>query len=85
MVLVNTSAPRHDMGAVNGLGQTVAALVRALGPALAGVMWAASLALPFQGHQYVPFLALACAALLTQGLYLVIPHFQQQQLLQQQL
>ena len=32
MLLVNTSAPMSELGAVNGLGQTLAAAMRALGP-----------------------------------------------------
>ncbi len=43
MLLVNLAAPPKDLGSVNGVGQTVSSLVRAMGPALGGVLWAFSL------------------------------------------
>ena len=45
ITLVNTESPKEELGAVNGVGQTAAAFVRGLGPALAGVMWALSIKL----------------------------------------
>lgn len=72
MVIVNVIAPREAMGAVNGVGQTIAAFVRAAGPAMAGVMWSASLGLAWVGHQFLPFSAAAVAAVVTQVLYLCI-------------
>lgn len=43
MILVNTSSPASQLGAVNGAGQTLASLVRGLGPLLGGVVWGAAL------------------------------------------
>ena len=41
---------------MNGLGQTLASFVRALGPALGGMLWAWSLGFfPGWGHQFLPF------------------------------
>ncbi len=72
MVIVNVVAPRESMGAVNGVGQTIAASVRTAGPAMAGVLWSASLGLAWGGHEFLPFSAAAVAALVTQVLYLCI-------------
>jgi fucose permease len=62
LVLVNLAAPKESLGQVNGLGQTLASFVRALGPWLGGILWSASL-IAFEsvfgssyGHQWVPFL-----------------------------
>jgi hypothetical protein len=38
-VQVNVSVEPEHLGAVNGLGQSIAAGMRALGPAVAGVLW----------------------------------------------
>ncbi|KAJ1566578.1 hypothetical protein HK405_009260 [Cladochytrium tenue] len=43
MIMINNSADRNSLGLVNGVGQTSAALVRSIGPALGGTMWAWSL------------------------------------------
>ena len=64
LVLVNLAAPKESLGEVNGLGQTLASSVRALGPFLGGVMWAGSIRLfsflggeqKVWGHQFLPFL-----------------------------
>ena len=45
MLLVNTSAPMSELGAVNGLGQTLAAAMRALGPLGGGASWSGALSL----------------------------------------
>lgn len=72
MVIVNLVAPREAMGSVNGVGQTSAAAVRALGPALAGILWSTSLGLTTPGHQFLPFTVAAVAAVVTQVLYLFL-------------
>ena len=58
LVLVNLASPKESLGEVNGLGQTLASAVRALGPFLGGIMWAGSIRLFSNrwGHQFVPFL-----------------------------
>jgi MFS family permease len=73
MIRVNVVGKRSGgLGAVNGVGQTLASLARGLGPAAAGLMWAASIGLReevFGGGrggggatQFLPFLAVAGVA-----------------------
>jgi MFS family permease len=76
IILVNAVAPKESLGAVNGVGQTLASAVRAAGPALGGLFWAWSLTLfkylSFEsswGHQFLPFLFGAVVALATLGVY----------------
>ncbi|KAL2916902.1 hypothetical protein HK105_203690 [Polyrhizophydium stewartii] len=40
MIMITNSAPRGKLGIVNGIGQTCAAFVRSVGPALGGMLWA---------------------------------------------
>lgn len=60
IILVNAVSPPQSLGAVNGVGQTIASFVRAAGPLLGGVSWSAAVGLreawqvPW-GHQFVPF------------------------------
>jgi|APGre2960657404_1045060.scaffolds.fasta_scaffold93346_1 hypothetical protein len=63
LILVNAAAHPSQLGAVNGFGQSVASLVRGLGPALGGLLWSSSLALGGAGHQFLPFAAVSLAAL----------------------
>ena len=42
MCWVNNSVPNSCVGRANGMGQTMAALVRAIGPALTGFIWSGS-------------------------------------------
>ncbi|KAL4856775.1 Protein ZINC INDUCED FACILITATOR-LIKE 1 [Chlorella vulgaris] len=74
LILVNAAAPKESLGAVNGAGQSLASLVRALGPALGGLSWGWSSLLVGQDwwphwvpHQYLPFVAAALVALVTDG------------------
>ena len=53
MILVNHSAYDHQLGTLNGIGQTVAAAARSVGPALGGVLWSVSTRLHFL---YINFL-----------------------------
>jgi hypothetical protein len=76
LILVNAAAPKQSLGAVNGAGQSLASLVRALGPALGGLSWGWSSLLVGQDwwphwvpHQYLPFVAAALVALVTDGVY----------------
>lgn len=43
MILINHSVLDKDLGKANGLGQSFAALARAVGPALGGIFWSLSL------------------------------------------
>eukprot|EP01040_Poterioochromonas_malhamensis_P013269 gene13269-14574_t len=47
MIQVNHSAEEEYLGAVNGLGQSLAALARAIGPAIGGMLWSISTELHF--------------------------------------
>ena len=72
LIMVNNAAPKHAIGKVNGSGQMLASLVRALGPALAGVLWGSSIQLNIPGHQFIPFAALSIVAAGTQFIYVVL-------------
>ena len=39
MIMINNSVESEHLGKVNGLGQSVAALARAVGPAIGGILW----------------------------------------------
>lgn len=45
------------------MGQTLAALVRGVGPALGGILWAASLGLHSAGQQFLTFVIIAVVAI----------------------
>lgn len=72
MILVNNAAPRHALGKVNGTGQMLASFVRAVGPALAGVVWGSTTQLGVSGSQFISFAAVAALAALTQFLYVFL-------------
>ena len=72
MILVNNAAPRHALGKVNGTGQMLASFVRAVGPALAGVVWGSTTQLGVSGAQFISFAAVAVLAGLTQFLYVFL-------------
>lgn len=57
MLIVNQSGSGRELGAVNGIGQSFAALARAIGPALGGFLWSASLHMEswFELHDFVLF------------------------------
>ena len=59
------------LGAVNGVGQTVASAVRAAAPALGGMVWgwSASALRGLPAHQFVAFLLIAVVALGTLLVY----------------
>jgi hypothetical protein len=63
IILVNAAPSQEELGTVNGVGQTVAALVRGVGPAMGGILWAASLELKFDGHQFFTFVVVALVAI----------------------
>mmetsp|Transcript_5402 Transcript_5402/g.15987 ORF Transcript_5402/g.15987 Transcript_5402/m.15987 type:complete len:473 (-) Transcript_5402:40-1458(-) len=65
MLMVNTSAPVSEIGAVNGFGQSLAALVRAAGPLVGGTSWSGALELARRGGAEVE----ACP-----GLYAYVPY-----------
>ncbi|KAK9841098.1 hypothetical protein WJX84_008471 [Apatococcus fuscideae] len=62
-ILINQAAPRSQIGAVNGAGNTLGSFSRAAGPALAGVVWGQMAELHFWGHQFVPFGVVGVAAM----------------------
>jgi hypothetical protein len=55
MVIVNMVAPKRYIGAVNGVGQTLASFVRGAGPALGGGLWSLSVGSGVAGSQFFLF------------------------------
>lgn len=68
-IMVNAAAPPGQLGAVNGFGSSIVALLRGLGPALGGWLWSATLALGVPCHQYVTYAVVAAGLLATSFLY----------------
>jgi len=64
VLCVNNSAKAHLRGAINGLAQSVASAVRAIGPVLGGIVWSWSVTMNFTYHAYVPFFLLTICCLL---------------------
>ena len=66
MVMISNSTTIDKIGAVNGLGQSVAALLRAAGPAVGGSLFAWSntngLEAPFDYHLVFFLMGLICVA-----------------------
>eukprot|EP00741_Cyanophora_paradoxa_P022067 tig00021434_g21302.t1 len=60
ILMVNNSAPASHLGAVNGLGQSLASLVRAFGPAVGSTVfaWSLSAGLPFPLDAHLVFAGL---------------------------
>ncbi|GIL70232.1 hypothetical protein Vretifemale_1079 [Volvox reticuliferus] len=69
IIAVNAAPSQEQLGAVNGVGQTLAALVRGVGPALGGLLWAVSLGLHSPGQQFLTFGLIAAVAAANFGLY----------------
>lgn len=72
MILVNNAAPRHALGKVNGAGQMVASFVRAIGPAMAGVIWGSTTQMHLPGKQFLPFAFMTVVSFLTQFVYVFV-------------
>ncbi|KAI8334877.1 major facilitator superfamily domain-containing protein [Blakeslea trispora] len=68
-ILVNNAAPRADaLGAVNGFSQCCASAMRAIGPAICGAIWSASLSatsIPYDIRINITFVVLACIGVTT--------------------
>ncbi|KXZ56025.1 hypothetical protein GPECTOR_2g1577 [Gonium pectorale] len=62
IIAVNAAPAPEQLGAVNGVGQTLAALVRGVGPATGGLLWAASVGLHAAGQQFLTFAFIAVLA-----------------------
>jgi MFS family permease len=75
MMMINNSAHPKSLGLVNGVGQASASFVRAVGPALAGVIWSHSLknGVQFPLNYHFSFLLLAVLSLLGGLQALMIP------------
>jgi hypothetical protein len=71
MIVVNTSVDPEQLGAVNGVGQSLASLARGVGPAVGGLLWGMTVHL--QGHiagaQLLPFACVAGTAVLALLIY----------------
>eukprot|EP00775_Hariotina_reticulata_P003088 gene3088-3367_t len=75
--MVNALSKPEQLGAVNGVGQTLASLARGLGPAVAGVLWGATVeGLKVQGAQMVPYLMVALTAILGLVIYCCLRPFE---------
>jgi hypothetical protein len=76
-IMVNNSCPSASLGAVNGMAQSLSALARAVGPALAGAVWSASidpaLAAWFPLGHATLFVLLGSIGLLDLGLSYLVP------------
>ena len=75
IVLVNVAAPKQYLGTINGVGQTLASLMRGTGPLIGGWLWAVAVNLASPGHQYIPFAVAAVIALLTDRIYAKLRFF----------
>ena len=71
-IIVNTVAPKKQIGAVNGASQTLNALARAVGPFFAGIIWGYSADSSIPGKQYFPFLGNIVGVLGTCVVYMFI-------------
>lgn len=71
MIVVNMSVDPQQLGAVNGVGQSLASLARGVGPAVGGLLWGMTVHL--QGHvagaQLLPFACVAGTAVVALLLY----------------
>lgn len=77
IVMVNALSRPEQLGAVNGVGQTLASLARGVGPAVAGVLWGATVeGLRVQGAQMVPYLMVALTAILGLVIYCCLRPFE---------
>lgn len=56
MVIINSIAPRSQLGSVNGVRMMMAAFGRSSGPLLGGTLWGLSAAMTFPGHHYLGFI-----------------------------
>jgi hypothetical protein len=76
IIMVNAAPAAEQLGAVNGVGQSLASLVRGAGPALGGALWAACLRAPVPGHQFLTFAVVACVAVAAEAVYrrVHLPH-----------
>jgi len=70
MIQVNHSVHDEYLGAVNGLGQSMAALARAVGPAMGGALWSMSTKHHFV---YLNFIVAACVFVLCLYLNQLMP------------
>jgi hypothetical protein len=53
IIFVNHSAYDYQLGTINGIGQTVAAGARSVGPALGGLLWSLSVKIHFLYINYL--------------------------------
>lgn len=71
IILVNAAATAFDpnaLGVINGVGQSLASGMRAVGPTLGGVIWSVSLAWGW-GHQWYVFVVILVFCLCAAWLY----------------
>jgi hypothetical protein len=76
IVMVNALCNPKQLGAVNGVGQTLASLARGVGPAAAGVLWGATVeGVRVPGAQMVPYLMVAITAIVGLVIYCCLEPF----------
>lgn len=63
LIMVNVVAHPTQLGAVNGVGQTIASFVRGLGPAVVGLLWSLFLTVPLPGRQFLTFAVVSLSSL----------------------
>lgn len=55
ITIMNQVAPEGKLGELNGIGQGLGSIVRTIGPASGGLLWAASMNMQVEYHQYFAF------------------------------
>jgi MFS family permease len=69
IVMLNVAAPKSHIGAINGMGQTLASFVRGIGPAIGGGLWSLSLGIHVPGSHFLVFATASAIAMLDHRLY----------------
>ena len=75
MVLINNSVVNADKGSANGLGQSLVALTRAVGPSFGSAVFAAclSLSLPWPLDAHIMFYFMAAASVILGFISFLMP------------
>ena len=71
--MVNRYCPALKRGEVNGTSQSLASLVRAVGPFFGGLLWGVFSGLALPGAQLIPFAIISAITLGTALIYTFMP------------
>ena len=71
--MVNRYCPASKRGEVNGTSQSLASLVRAVGPFFGGLLWGVFSGLALPGAQLIPFAIISAITLATALIYIFMP------------